>query len=205
MSFTSLLRLALLPLALLALPVRAQTFCPPGQQPICLSGACLCMPAAASDPQAVYDRVQRMATLALQSWIQQSRDRLVAGGVEPIPLHIRSQLEPYFDLAVLESAHFRVGDEVVLNAGNTLLRNPDVNAVTLIDVIVFRHEEDARNNVALWAHELKHVEQYLDWGVAEFARRYTQDFRAVERPAYALERELEEALREAGARRSPQQ
>ncbi|MDH1542714.1 DUF4157 domain-containing protein [Stutzerimonas stutzeri] len=201
MSFTSLLRLALLPLALLVAPVWAQTACPPGQQPICLSGSCLCVPAAASDPQAVYDRVQRMATLALQNWIQQSRDRLVAGGVEPIPLHIRSQLEPYFDLAVLESARYRVGDEVVLNAGNTLLRNPDVNAVTLIDVIVFRHEEDARDNVALWAHELKHVEQYLDWGVAEFARRYTQDFRAVERPAYALEREVEEALRETQTRR----
>jgi len=195
-SFTSLFRLALLPLALLAAPVWAQTACPPAHHPICLSGSCLCVPAAASDPQAVYDRVQRMATLALQNWIQQSRDRLVAGGVEPIPLHIRSQLEPYFDLAVLESARYRVGDEVVLNAGNTLLRNPDVNAVTLIDVIVFRHEEDARDNVALWAHELKHVEQYLDWGVAEFARRYTQDFRAVERPAYALEREVEEALRE---------
>nr|WP_272891334.1 DUF4157 domain-containing protein [Stutzerimonas stutzeri] len=190
-----------MPLALLAAPVWAQTACPPGQQPICLSGSCLCVPAAASDPQAVYDRVQRMATLALQNWIQQSRDHLVAGGVEPIPLHIRSQLEPYFDLAVLESARYRVGDEVVLNAGNTLLRNPDVNAVTLIDVIVFRHEEDARDNVALWAHELKHVEQYLDWGVAEFARRYTQDFRAVERPAYALEREVEEALRETQTRR----
>ncbi|MDH0118192.1 MAG: DUF4157 domain-containing protein [Pseudomonas stutzeri] len=201
MSFTSLFRLALLPLALLAASVWAQTACPPGQQPICLSGSCLCVPAAASDPQAVYDRVQRMATLALQNWIQQSRDRLMAGGVEPIPLHIRSQLEPYFDLAVLESAQYRVGDEVVLNAGNTLLRNPDVNAVTLIDVIVFRHEEDARDNVALWAHELKHVEQYLDWGVAEFARRYTQDFRAVERPAYALEREVEEALRETQTRR----
>jgi len=200
-SFTSLFRLALLPLALLAASVWAQTACPPGQQPICLSGSCLCVPAAASDPQAVYDRVQRMATLALQNWIQQSRDRLMAGGVEPIPLHIRSQLEPYFDLAVLESAQYRVGDEVVLNAGNTLLRNPDVNAVTLIDVIVFRHEEDARDNVALWAHELKHVEQYLDWGVAEFARRYTQDFRAVERPAYALEREVEEALRETQTRR----
>ncbi|PZR73845.1 MAG: hypothetical protein DI537_46340, partial [Stutzerimonas stutzeri] len=114
MSFTSLFRLALLPLALLAAPVWAQTACPPGQRPICLSGSCLCVPAAASDPQAVYDRVQRMATLALQNWIQQSRDRLVAGGVEPIPLHIRSQLEPYFDLAVLESARYRVGDEVVL-------------------------------------------------------------------------------------------
>ncbi len=83
MSFTSLFRLALLPLALLAAPVWAQTACPPGQQPICLSGSCLCVPAAASDPQAVYDRVQRMATLALQNWIQQSRDRLVAGSLVP--------------------------------------------------------------------------------------------------------------------------
>ena len=47
-SFTSLFRLAL---ALLAAPVWAQTACPPGQQPICLSGSCLCVPAAASDPQ----------------------------------------------------------------------------------------------------------------------------------------------------------
>jgi len=196
-SFTPLLRRLSLLLACMAwvgAPALAQTACPPGQQPICLSGSCLCVPGSASDTQAVYDRVQRMAALALQNWIQQSRDRLMAGGVEPMPLYIRSQLEPFFDLAVLESAHYRVGDEVALNAGNTLLRNPDVNAVTLIDVIVFRHASDAQDNVALWAHELKHVEQYLDWGVAEFARRYTLDHRAVEQPAYALEIEVEKAL-----------
>lgn len=196
MSFTPLLRRLSLLLACMAwagAPALAQTVCPPGQQPICLSGSCLCVPGSASDTQAVYDRVQRMAALALQNWIQQSRDRL-AGDVEPMPLHIRSQLEPFFDLAVLESANYRVGDEVALNAGNSLLRNPDVNAVTLIDVIVFRHASDAQDNVALWAHELKHVEQYLDWGVAEFARRYTLDHRAVEQPAYALEIEVEKAL-----------
>nr|WP_312171133.1 DUF4157 domain-containing protein [Stutzerimonas kunmingensis] len=184
-------------------PALAQTACPPGQQPICLGGNCLCVPGSATDTQAVYDRVQRMTTLALQNWIQQSRDRLVAGGVEPMPLHIRSQLEPFFDLAVLESARYRVGDEVALNAGNTLLRNPDVNAVTLIDVIVFRHASDAQDNVALWAHELKHVEQYLDWGVAEFARRYTLDYRTVEQPAYALELEVEKALDESAGTNSP--
>ena len=192
--------LLLLATALGSAGVAAQTACPPGQQPICLGGNCLCMPGSAADTRVVYERMQHMATLGLQNWIQQSRDRLVAGGVEPMPLHIRSQLEPYFDLAVLESAHYRVGDDVALNAGNTLLRNPDVNAVTLIDVIVFRHASDAQDNVALWAHELKHVEQYQDWGVAEFARRYTQDFRAVEGPAYALEREVEKALREVEAR-----
>ncbi len=196
MSFTPLLRRLTLfaGIAWAGAPALAQTACPPGQQPICLSGSCLCVPGSATDTQAVYDRMQRMAALALQNWIQQSRDRLVAGGVEPMPLHIRSQLEPFFDLAVLESAHYRVGDEVALNAGNTLLRNPDVNAVTLIDAIVFRHASDAQDNVALWAHELKHVEQYLDWGVAEFALRYTLDYRAVEQPAYALELEVEKAL-----------
>lgn len=204
MSFTKLLRCTPLLLAFVAFAserASAQIACPPGQQPICFSGTCLCVPGSATDTQAVYDRVQRMTTLALQNWIQQSRDRLIAGGVEPMPLHIRSQLDPFFDLAVLESANYRVGDEVALNAGNTLLRNPDVNAVTLIDVIVFRHASDAQDNVALWAHELKHVEQYLEWGVAEFARRYTLDHRAVERPAYALEREVEEALLEAEAQR----
>jgi hypothetical protein len=176
-------------------PVSAQSPCPPGQQPICLSGFCVCVSGSPVDAEVVFERVQQMTAVALQSWIQQSRDRLVSGGVEPMPLHIRSQLEPWFDLAVLETARFRVGDETVLNAGNTLLHNPDVNAVTLIDVIVFRHAADAQDNAVLWAHELKHVEQYLEWGTAEFARRYTLDHRAVERPAYALEREVEQALR----------
>nr|WP_272890895.1 DUF4157 domain-containing protein [Stutzerimonas sp. S1] len=183
--------------------VQAQASCAVGQQPICLAGSCICVPGSSADARAVYDRVQQMSAVALQGWIEQSRDQLIAAGAEPIPLHLRLQLEPYFDLAVLETARFRVGDQVALDAGNALLRNPDVNAVTLIDVIVFRRPADAQHNVALWAHELKHVEQYLEWGVAEFARRYTLDHRAVESPAYALEREVEKALGEAAATAAP--
>ncbi|WP_391639234.1 eCIS core domain-containing protein [Stutzerimonas degradans] len=189
--------LTLLVLGSAAVP--AQTSCPSGEQPLCLGGNCFCVPGAATDAQVVLERVQQMSALALQGWIQQSRDQLIAAGAEPIPLHLRLQLEPYFDLAVLETARFRVGDQVALDAGNALLRNPDINAVTLIDVIVFRRPADAQDNLALWAHELKHVEQYLEWGVAEFARRYTLDHRAVESPAYALEREVEQALRQAEA------
>jgi hypothetical protein len=170
--------------------VLAQTACPPGEQPICLGG-CVCLPGSPRDTEALYEQVQWLAAAGLETWIRQSRDQLALQQSHPVPLHIRSQLEAHFDLAVLETAHYRVGDDAVLNAANTLLQNPDVTAVTLVDIIVFRNEADALDNVALWAHELKHVEQYLEWGVGEFARRYTRDHRSVERPAYALQIEIE--------------
>lgn len=168
----------------------AQTACPPGEQPICL-GVCVCLPGSPRDTEALYEQVQWLAAAGLETWIRQSRDQLALQESHPIPLHIRSQLESRFDLAVLETARYRVGDDAVLNAANTLLQHPDVTAVTLIDIIVFRNEADALDNVALWAHELKHVEQYLQWGGGEFARRYTRDHRSVERPAYALQIEIE--------------
>jgi len=36
---------------------------------------------------------------------------------------------------------------------------------------------------ALWAHEIVHVEQYRDWGVAGFVARYLDDYEAVEHDA----------------------
>lgn len=178
----------------------AQSVCPSGQQPICL-GSCVCVPASPQHAEALHERVQWLAATGLEAWIRQSRDQLALQESLLVPLHIRSQLEPYFELEVLETARYRVGDTTTLTAANTLLRNPDVVAVTLIDIIVFRNEADAQDNLALWAHELKHVEQYLQWGVGEFARRYTRDYRSVEQPGYAMELQIqrEQALRAAGA------
>lgn len=157
------------------------------------------MPVSPQHYETLQEQVQWLAAAGLETWIRQSRDQLALQESHPIPLHIRSQLEPYFDLAVLETVRYRVGDGTVLTAANTLLRNPDIVAVTLIDIIVFRNEADAQENVALWAHELTHVEQYLEWGVGEFARRYTRDYRSVEQPGYAMELQIERemALREA--------
>lgn len=197
MTTRSILAQVLLFLGLLrTIPALAQTACPVDHQPICL-GSCVCVPVSPQKYEALSERVQWLAAAGLEAWIRQSRDRLALLESQPIPLHIRSQLEPYFDLAVLETARYRVGDDNVLTAANTLLRNPDIAAVTLIDIIVFRNEADAQDNVALWAHELKHVEQYLQWGVGEFARRYTRDFRSVEQPGYAMELQIEreQALR----------
>lgn len=184
----------------MALAAHAQTACPIGQQPICL-GTCVCVPISPQNYETLSERVHWLAAAGLETWIRQSRDQLALLESQPIPLHIRSQLEPYFDLVVLETARYRVGDDTVLTAANTLLRNPDIVAVTLIDIIVFRNDADALDNVALWAHELKHVEQYLQWGVGEFARRYTRDYRSVEQPGYAMELQIEReaAMREDAA------
>lgn len=65
-----------------------------------------------------------------------------------------------------------------------LLGNGFASAVTLEDIIVFR---DGRyvSDLALWAHELKHVEQYSQMGVREFAKRYVVDSGSLENPGYA--------------------
>lgn len=167
--------------------------CPAGQAEICV-GTCFCT-SAEQGIGAFYEEMSKMAASGLESWILQSRDSLAAGNVQPIPLHIRAQLESYYDLQVLEAVRYRVGDDGELNASSLVLQNPDVNAVTLVDVIVFRNAEDALNNVALWAHELKHVQQYQEWGTRGFAERYTRDHSAVEAPAYRIQTQVARALR----------
>jgi hypothetical protein len=168
--------------------------CPQGQYQVCV-GACFCAPGAKGDVGEIFDNMNQIAAAGLQSWIVQSRNTLATGDIRPVPLNIRAQLEPYYDIGVLDSARYKVGDDTELNAANTMLQNPDVNAVTLVDIIVFRSPDDALNNVALWAHELKHVQQYQQWGVSEFATRYTRDYSAVETPAYEIQSQVARALR----------
>lgn len=105
-----------------------------------------------------------MATASLVFALRQARDDATNRGTQPIPLHIRAQLETWYDFAVLDTVRYRVGDEQQVSAANAMLQNPDVNAVTLIDTVIFRRAADAEDNVALWAHELKHVQQYQELG-----------------------------------------
>ncbi|SDH28070.1 protein of unknown function [Pseudomonas benzenivorans] len=172
----------------------AASACPAGQREVCVV-ACFCAPAGAEGIGSLYDNMSHMAAAGLQEWIVQSRNAAATGDVRPIPLNIRAQLEPYYDLQVLDTVRYRVGDAAELNAAHAMLQNPDVRAVTLVDIIVFRHAEDALDDAALWAHELKHVQQYLQWGVGEFAARYTRDHQAVEAPAYAIQAQVARALR----------
>lgn len=189
------MKLAAMLLGLLLSPAAlADDACPSGQYQACM-GVCFCMPVGDGQGGAVLQDVERMATASLVYALRQARDEANANGTQPIPLHIRAQLEPWYDFAVLDAARYRVGNEQQISAANALLQNPDVNAVTLIDTVIFRRSSDAEDNVALWAHELQHVQQYQQLGVEEFARRYTRNYGELEAPAYRIEEQVRKALR----------
>jgi len=182
-------RLVALLVLCLTLEVPAQTNgCPAGEKPVCLDG-CICL------PDVVPDDIYQIAAPALALWLTQARAEAANAGIQPIPAHIREQLLHWYDPGVLDTARYKISDNGQFSAATAMLQNPDVGAVTLIDIILFRDAQAAEQDIALWAHELKHVQQYQEWGVAGFAQRYTQDFNAVEAPAYAIQAEVRRAVR----------
>jgi hypothetical protein len=181
-------RLVALLVLCLTFEVPAQTnACPAGEKLVCLDG-CICL--------GVPDGIYQIAAPALALWLTQARAEAARADIQPIPPHIREQLLRWYDPSVLDTARYNVSDNGQFSAATAMLQNPDVGAVTLIDIILFRDAQTAEQNIALWAHELKHVQQYQEWGVEGFAQRYTQDFNAVEAPAYAIQAEVRRAVRE---------
>jgi len=186
----TLRRIALL--LLLGAPLAAPAHCPTGQVRVCLGASCLCVP----DPVRVREDGLNMAAARLEAWLLQSRQAALRAGTEPIPLMIRAQLAPFYDDALLDEVRFRVGITDEMDAATVMLQNPDVQAVTLVDVVVFRNADAAAEDAALWAHELWHVQQYREWGTDGFAQRYTRNFQSVEGPAYEMGERVRKALRE---------
>lgn len=169
--------------------------CPTGEKLICLSG-CFCLPDIGQVlGSGMPTDVTQIAGPALALWLSQSRAETATGLTQPIPDAIREKLLRWYPPSVLDAALYKVGDNGELSAANAMMQNPDIGAVTLIDIIVFRTEEAAQNDIALWAHELKHVQQYQEWGVDGFAQRYTQDFNTVEAPAYEIQTKVGRVLR----------
>jgi hypothetical protein len=180
----------------LTLEASAQTdACPAGEKQVCLDG-CICLPDLSPLLGPLPDDIYQIAAPALAMWLTQARAEAAIADIQPIPAPIREQLLRWYAPSVLDAARYKVSDNGQFSAATAMLQNPDVGAVTLIDIILFRDAQSAEQNVALWAHELKHVQQYQEWGVEGFAQRYTQDFNAVEAPAYAIQAEVRRAVRE---------
>ncbi len=66
---------------------------------------------------------------------------------------------------------YAIGDVSPSGVAGFAIRNGNAAAVTLIDTVVFK-DESYVGSLALWAHELHHVQQYKDWGLSGFAARY---------------------------------
>jgi hypothetical protein len=150
--------------------------------------AAACVTADASSQPVVPDGALNPAMIevlapVLADWIVRSRDAAVAQGVAEIPEAIRGALAGYVPDATLSRVRWRTGGAGEMSLQQQVFTYGHVPAITLDYVVVFADEKAALADPKLWAHELKHVLQFAEWGVAGFATRYLRDYEAVEKEA----------------------
>lgn len=146
------------------------------------------------DPSAALETGYEIAAATLANALVASRDAAWEQGTEPMPPHIRQALLAWYPADLLNSIEYRVGAPEDGSVQSLSMRYSDATAVTAIDTIIFADAWDAQNNVALWGHEVKHVEQFRTWGLMEFSRRYVTDHAGVEAEAYAIGAEIKARL-----------
>jgi hypothetical protein len=138
------------------------------------------------DPTAAIETGYQVAAAALANALVLSRDAAWTQGTRPMPPHIRQALLDWYPADLLDSIEYRTGIPEDSTLQSLAMRHGDATAITLVDTIVFANPQDAETNIALWAHEVKHVEQFQRWGLMGFAQRYVRDHQAVEAEAYAI-------------------
>jgi hypothetical protein len=140
-------------------------------------------PEAPREAKGLSPAVVETLTPLLAEWIDRSRDAALHQGVAEIPPAIRTALSGYVPDETLDRVRWRTGGAGLMSLQQNVFAFGDVPAVTLDYVIVFAEEKPALEDPKLWAHELKHVMQFADWGVAGFAARYLRDDATVENEA----------------------
>jgi uncharacterized protein (TIGR03437 family) len=113
---------------------------------------------------------QIIAGAPVAEWIVVSRTAALSAGVSPIPPNIRSQVEHLFPASVLDKVRFKTGGGF-LGTLQFFREEMGGGAITLDNVIVFV-DQSRVNELKLWVHELEHVRQYDQLGVAGFAQAY---------------------------------
>ncbi len=119
----------------------------------------------------------------LASALQRSRN-MVRTESKPIPDAVRKELLPFYSEETLKDVRYTIGDTSQAGLAGFAIRNGNAAAVTLIDTVVFKDEKYV-SSLALWAHELHHIEQYKDWGLSGFAANYAFGWKEVEAEASA--------------------
>lgn len=120
-------------------------------------------------------------TETFASALQRSRDSLRPTG-KPIPEEVKRGLIPFYPPGLLDEVRYVIGDTSPSGVAGFAIRNGNAAAVTLIDTVVFK-DDSYLGSLALWAHELHHVQQYQEWGISGFAARYAFGWRDVEAEA----------------------
>ena len=119
----------------------------------------------------------------LATLIQAGRDAAIAAGVKPVPAPIERALLGYFPDGILRRIRYVSGQADAIAIPGMAMGYGDIDAIALGDTILFRDDKTAQADAKLWAHELTHIMQYERWGIEGFARRYIEDFAAIEKEA----------------------
>lgn len=197
MNMRNAFRYGYLVIAMTFLTTTSAFACPEGEYQACFI-TCICVPNSGKLTGPIREPSAQLAALALERWISESRSSAAKGGTQPIPDAVKNYLKKFYSDDILNAVRYKVGDSGILNTARTAFNNAEVDAVTLIDVVIFRSANDAQGNIPLWAHELKHVQQYREWGVRDFSIRYARDFNSVENPAYGIQKRVADSLKSAG-------
>jgi hypothetical protein len=131
--------------------------------------------------------------LTVAAGIIASRDAVMATGGQPIPARLLKKLRRWYPDDLLNAVRWTSlrGPIKQLLQDSQMNFDGETLAITMIDVVIFRNDALA-NDGALWAHELYHVQQYREWGVFGFAKKWVDDSSVsgpIEAPAYAREAE----------------
>lgn len=126
---------------------------------------------------------RQWAARLLAQLIETAREQAIADGVRPLPPAIYRGLLGYFPPTLLQKVRFGGTSATPITLPTLAFTYGDAVAITLGDVILFRDDRAAQNDLKLWAHELTHVMQYQRWGVDGFASHYVADSSSVEQEA----------------------
>lgn len=125
---------------------------------------------------------------ALETALKRSRDTVRVDS-KPVPEEVIRALSPFYSRETFEGVRYAVGDISPTGLAGFAIRNGNAAAVTLVDTIVFK-DDDYVKNIALWAHEMHHIEQYKEWGLSGFATRYAFGWTEVEESAETKARDF---------------
>src|SRR5690606_31577701 len=85
----------------------------------------------------------------LAEWIRASKRDVINAGVRPIPHHIQESLRGFVPENILQTVRYRSGWGHELALPALSFRFGDAAAITLEDVVMFVHEQDAQTNTTL--------------------------------------------------------
>jgi hypothetical protein len=158
-----------------------------------LASLLLLSPLGLARPAAHAEPAPSFVASVFASSLERSRNALRPLAAAPPPEIIRL-LAPHVDAELLATVRYAIGDPHETGLARFAIRNGRAAAVTLIDTIVFADARDT-DDLALWAHEIAHVEQFREWGRARFATEYLLRWPTVEADAERRAREIVAAIR----------